>query len=163
MRWVAGNLLRDDIGALLAPGAAPVIAWSGWLGDNPFERDPRTWGPPGLAALQSSLEQLLGSGASLPSPLWLRPHARHVLCDAHRCAGFCAAWSSRGVSLALDPLALLEPEMVADATTHLERMFERLSPFTSAVVLPHTGPLAGTIGEMVGRTIPGVLRLAAPE
>ncbi len=135
-QWTAGNILRDGIVGVLSIAGPTVIAWSGWLADQPFERDPQAWGPAGMAALEARLTRLAHETGGRLDRLWLRPHSRHILCDPHRCAGFLERHRSAGIGLAVDPMALLEAEMMDDAQDHLTRIIERLAPIAASLVAP---------------------------
>lgn len=128
--WLDANPLAADWTVDPALAAYPVIVWSGWLGDNPFAADPRAWGGEAERALDAVVQQC-AAGPNAPE-LWLRPHARHVLGDAHRVARFLERNRGLNVGLALDPLALLEDSMLPKAEDHLERIFQRLAPIAAA-------------------------------
>ena len=66
------------------------------------------------------------------------PHARHVLCDAHRTASFLDERTDLGLALA--PVAMLESDMLHDAQDHLERTLITLGGRASCVVLQNVRP-----------------------
>ncbi|MEM1167146.1 MAG: hypothetical protein AAGI30_12755 [Planctomycetota bacterium] len=127
----SANLATDSLVAM--DGAPRLIVWSGWLGDEPFERHPGTWMPSGLEALNGAVDAWLASPASEATRLVLRPHARHVLCDPQRCFSFLRARTDQPIGLALDPDALLEDSMHGTRDEHLDRTFEALGPMCDAV------------------------------
>lgn len=116
-------------------GTVPLIVWSGWLGDEPFERDPRAWGGAGAAVLDAAIERWGSLGGSGGPWLLFRPHARHILGDAHRCAKFFERHAAAGIGLALDAPAMLENSMLDSAEDHVTRSFERLGEVSSVVYL----------------------------
>ena len=163
-----------SVGGVL-PRVHAIACWSGGGGgdheeERPglFDADPRSWGPAGLAALSSFVD-----GVVLPSlrrssaRLWLRPHARHVLCDSVRAERFVLARVSAqpapgstdaldaanagGVRLMADPSALLTRSMLARADDHFERAMESIARVHSggglgAVVLTN---IAGSVEDNV--------------
>lgn len=144
-------VLRDDVlrlspGTIAAAGAiAPrLIAWSGSLADEPGERDPRTWGPAGLAALREALARLREPLVRANARLLLRPHARHVLCDPQRCVTLLNEWEKSGdpFALALDPAAMIEESMHEHAEDHARRAIEAVAGRAEIVILSGSGELA---------------------
>ncbi|GAB4514726.1 MAG: hypothetical protein Tsb0013_19120 [Phycisphaerales bacterium] len=117
-----------------APGGR-LIVWSGSLGEGLFERSPETWLPTGMERLRAWLDR---AARARGVQLLLRPHARHVLCDAHRTAGFLAERPDLGLALA--PVALLESDMLHDAEDHIVRTLETLGGRASCVVLQNIRP-----------------------
>ena len=105
----------------------PMVAWSGWLGDQPaagkglWRSDPATWGPGGLKALHEIIRRLTVNGLT---PV-LRPHARHLLCDPQRCLSLLNGDGPR-FRILLDPVAMLTPDMLKTAEDHLVRAVESL-------------------------------------
>jgi hypothetical protein len=124
------------------PGAT-IIAWSGHPDADtadPFARTPEAWLPGALPALLTRLETLEPTLTRLRIRLLIRPHARHVFSDAPRCAAILRApWRSAStcphIGIALDPVAMLEPSMLATATDHIRRTLESLADRASLVVL----------------------------
>lgn len=139
-----------DRGARLAPR---LVAWSGSLAEEPFARDPRTWGPAGLEAFREAAARLAPILRARNATLLLRPHARHVLCDPQRCVTLVHQWRERGepFGLALDAAAMIEDSMAADAGDHLRRAMEWLSPL-AAVVFVREAPPGGSGDEPVMET-----------
>ncbi|MFM9957338.1 MAG: hypothetical protein ACKVZJ_04635 [Phycisphaerales bacterium] len=131
--WWGGNLLREETPEVEGNDAEPVMMWSGWMGEDVFERDPRCWGPAGMTALRERLAALRAGGER--RTILLRPHARHVLNDPQRCAAFQTEYGPLGFGLVLDAAAMLEDSMIAQAPDHLERIFERLGPLSPWVVV----------------------------
>lgn len=152
-------LLRDA-NPLASPPPSPASAaasvyWSGWLSDDPFARDPRTWGPAGLSGLcrwvdAAATPSTSSSPAATPPAILLRPHCRHVLSDVQRCLSFFrpsqAGPAGRvygpppAVGLVLDPVALLEPSMLPRAEDHLSRIILTLGPIADAIWLADASP-----------------------
>ena len=120
-----------------APGGR-LIVWSGSLGEDLFDRAPETWLPEGMRRLDAWLGRALEACAVTNTELLLRPHARHVLCDAHRIASFLG--DHPDVGLALAPVALLESDMLHDAEDHLIRALETLGERASCVLLQNLRP-----------------------
>ncbi len=122
-------------------GVAPapvVVAWSGTPGAGPaerFERDPRAWLPGAAAALDVALDRLAPRLETEERRLWLRPHARHVLGDAHRVRSFLDGRNDgRLIGLLLDPASMVESGMEAEGLGHVERALESLAGRSAAVV-----------------------------
>lgn len=139
-----GNLLAPDPPAIPANIPAPrLIAWSGTLAEGAmFDRDVRTWMPAGLEAFRSMCDAVRPFLDAAGVRLLFRSHARHVLCDPHRCATLLREWRDIGApfALALDAAAMLEQSMLTDAEDHLERAFGALAPLADAVILANAGP-----------------------
>ncbi|MEM1422739.1 MAG: hypothetical protein AAGH64_01935 [Planctomycetota bacterium] len=132
------NILDDDAWRPDPSDDAPggrLIVWSGAIADGLFEKSPATWMPSGLERLGAWLDRSGGAGAAR---ILVRPHARHVLCDAHRTASFLA--DRDHVGLALAPVALLESDMLHDAQDHLERALITLGRRAECVVLQNVRP-----------------------
>lgn len=149
-RFLHINPLADPAhlaSALAEPGAGPVCVWSGTLADPEeglFARDPRTWMPAGLDALDGTVRGVLdkadATGDHGRPALLLRPHARHVLCDPQRCLTLLDRWADLPVGLALDASAMLEPSMLGAVEDHLARALEALGHHAAAVFLTDLRP-----------------------
>lgn len=138
-------VLRDDVLRLSPEGIAAggviaprLIAWSGSLADDPSERDPRTWGPAGLASLRGALARWREPLIRANWRLLLRPHARHILCDPQRCVTMLNEWEKSGepFALALDPAAMIEESMQSNADDHARRACEALASRSAIIVVP---------------------------
>jgi hypothetical protein len=133
---VAGNPLADGWTLPEQPEAGRLILFSGWLaepiGQGLFSNSFQTWGPTGRAAFRAFIERMSNAGALGPpgaGTLCFRPHARHVLADPTTCLSFLRAHEQdepRRFELLLDPVAMLTPDMLADAEDHLVRTFVAL-------------------------------------
>lgn len=143
------TILLDAVNAGAAVGEAGVdrwIIWSGWLGGSKFERDPRTWGPRGLAAWRGWMDRASADLAGSRTRLLVRPHARHAMCDVQRCASWLSELDKAGpgrrelFGLALEPAALLEPEMLPQAEDHLRRAIETLGPKAEVILVSGARP-----------------------
>jgi hypothetical protein len=127
--------------ASVASAGQPVACWSGSGqaiedDDDLFEADPRSWGPTALAALTSFVDdRVLPEIARGARQLWLRPHARHVLCDSVRAERFVVPRATRGLRLLADPTALLTRAMLARADDHYERAMESVARVCAAGAL----------------------------
>jgi len=132
-----GNPLAIQPGEAAAglPDAPVVIAWSGGLGEDLFSRDPRTWLPPGRAALERWLDAALPEMERRGGRLLIRPHARHVVSDAHAAVSLLDARAGAPLGLALDPAALLEASMLGDLDDHLVRTLALAGPRAEVIVL----------------------------
>ena len=132
-----GNPLAIDPGKAVAalPDGPSVIAWSGGLGESLFARDPRTWLPPGRAALERWLDAALSETERRGGRLLVRPHARHVISDAHTAVSLLDARAGAPLGLALDPAALLEASMLTDLDDHLVRTLALAGPRAEVIVL----------------------------
>jgi sugar phosphate isomerase/epimerase len=141
--WAAAgssNILTDDgVEELLRaiPVSGGLVAWSGWMGDGPGERDFRTWSAEGWARLEAACDRVVPSLAAHGVELLLRPHSAHVLSDVPSCLRFFRQREGQAVGLLLDPEAMLTPAMVGDAPDRLERILWALGPqeWTRAVVV----------------------------
>jgi len=113
---------------------APWIVWSGSLASDLTTPELRNWMGPGLAALAPAVAGLAAQAQERGSRLLIRPHARHILCDALSTRRWLEEQDAASIGLALDPLALLEPPMLDAAEEHLERIFETLGPLSEALL-----------------------------
>jgi hypothetical protein len=136
-----GNLL-SDLDAL--PDEAPgrrLIAWSGSRSeDDLFARDPSTWMPAGLEELHTALDRLSTIAQDRGWTISIRPHARHVLCDAQRTRTMFTQHERPNIGLVLDPLALLERDMLDQWEEHTNRNCEALAPLVRALWLENIAP-----------------------
>jgi len=147
--FVGGNPLDDHWAVDAELPGAWILAWSGTLGGALFEGTPANWmrGPKELDRLCDALEpQLSRHGKRLV----LVPHARHVLSDARSAlTWWCervipgqdpnlvrrSPTGARPFGLALDPAALLEPSMLADAEDHLRSLLAAFGPRIDVLLL----------------------------
>lgn len=124
---------------------SPIVCWSGWLGEADsaegwFERVPRQWLPSSRAVWDRVAQ------SADRARLILRPHARHLLSDGPGCLNYLRGGEER--RLLLDPVAMLEPEMLPDADDHVRRMLVTLGPLAWGLVVsdvtvresPNRGP-----------------------
>ena len=136
--WTAQNILAVDmdIDALLALPGPRIICWSGHPRDDLFERSPESWSADAFERLCGLCARLAPRLRSAAKSLLLRPHARHVLCDAARCAAFIrdhARPANWPIALALDPMALIEDDMQGDQSDHITRTLESLGELSACV------------------------------
>lgn len=141
----------------IAPAAAKVVGWSGWVGEGDpphdiFPKDPRTWGPAAWSGLASACERLLPTLTQRRAELCLRPHARHVLSDPQRCLAFLKGREDQPIRLLLEPAAFLTGGMLAAAADHLERAFSALGghPSTWAVLLTNRARVNDHDDDLLG-------------
>jgi hypothetical protein len=118
-------VLSPDFDLASAPRGADLVAWSGGLGDNLFEPDPRTWLPGGWERLRARLDHALPTLLGRGQRLFLRTHARHVISDGPSSARL-ATWAGEsGFATAFFPLldagAILTTPMRPTAEDHLDR------------------------------------------
>lgn len=126
------HLASHDTGSPIADAVTSgglLVAYSGRL-DMPH----RTWGLAGAEALNLRAERLRTIMREQGATVLLRPHHADILSDIQRCLAFARA-ERGGLNLAMDPVALLAPSMIAGAADHLSR-------FADAIV---TGPAPGAI------------------
>lgn len=136
LRWGGEKNILSDARALnWATQGERVIVWSGSLSDDLFGRDPGTWGPRGLEALRSTIGSLASEARAGGFEVWLRPHARHVLCDVQRAVRLLHEWRDLPVGLALDAASMLETSMAGEAEDHFRRAYEALGPLAKAVIV----------------------------
>jgi hypothetical protein len=122
--------LRSDLDRLArqARSVHACVVWSGTLGDELFDADPRTWGPRGRAAWAERLAELLAVARSHRLQLWIRPHARHVVSDAPTIDRMLAdhagdiAHEQAPLRILSDPASMFTRSMLAYAEDHLERV-----------------------------------------
>jgi hypothetical protein len=125
------------------------IVHSGTPADGLFDTHPLSWGAPAQDAFYAWCERATASGAEL----WIRTHARHVLCDATRCVTF-AEWIAEKalpISILLEPESLFEGEMAADLEDHVERMFRLAGPAIAGVLVGGGAPGADIPVERLAR------------
>ncbi|MEM9083444.1 MAG: TIM barrel protein [Planctomycetota bacterium] len=139
--------------------ASRVILWTGWSGDEPFERHPLTWGPASLDQFRKAIDAASRAAAETGTTLLLRPHARHVLADPQRCLSFFRERAdSDRVGLVLDTASMLEASMVEKVEDHLERAVDALAEHAAAVWLSdvQTSDTLDALGEPeLRRVAPG--------
>ncbi|MCA9294074.1 MAG: hypothetical protein KDA20_09700 [Phycisphaerales bacterium] len=139
--WRELNLLASDadFDVLLAAEASRIACWSGHPGKGMFERSPESWSAGAMERLCDMCTELAPRLRDAGKTLLLRPHARHVLCDAARCASFIrdrARPNNWPIGLALDPAALIEQDMQGDIEDHITRILESLGGLCACVMLP---------------------------
>ncbi len=112
-----------------------LIAWSGSAGESMFARNARSWMPESRHALEAMCDALAPGLAESGRRLVFRPNARHVLSDAHACRAFLEAHHEQPIGVLLDPIGMLEPELLDQAEDHFGRWFEALGASCEGVVL----------------------------
>ncbi|GAB4382767.1 MAG: hypothetical protein Kow0022_01010 [Phycisphaerales bacterium] len=121
-----GHASRANLAEVPPPpgGAGWRVCWSGWVGEADidsgwFERVPGGWMPSSQQTWKAVMQKVDEADGVV-----LRPHARHLLSDGPGCR----AWLQGGPGrhLLLDPVAMLEPEMLPDADEHIERLLAML-------------------------------------
>jgi len=112
-----------------------LIAWSGSVAELMFERDVRSWMPESRSAFEAMCDALAPVLESSGRRLVFRPCSRHVLSDAHACRAFLEGHRERPIGVLLDPIGMLEPEMLEEIDDHLDRSFEMLGPLCEGVAL----------------------------
>ncbi len=137
-------------------GEGISVMWSGGLGAQPFDPNPRTWLSEGWEALAHAREEL---GAAT----MLRPHAAHVVSDGLSCARL----AREGHGMALSPASMLPPSLHPDLDDHLVRIFELAAPHASLLILEdlHRGRLeAASAGQgcMPGPLLARLIRRLLP-
>lgn len=146
--WLGPALVGANAAALdtlIAHPDAPglLMAWSGGLGDGPFDRSPRTWMTPGREALAEACDRVTPLLEGAGRRLLVRTHCRHVLSDAPACAAFAKARAGGPLGVALDPASMLEASMLRGVEDHLERLFALAAPHSEAVVAMQVAPPTG--------------------
>lgn len=114
-----------------------TICWSGWLGAaDPgagwFERSPGQWLPSARQTWDRAAADL-----DRVERMVLRPHARHLLSDGPGCLQWLR--QQEGRRLLLDPVAMLEPEMLPDADDHVTRLLSTVGALAWGVVVSDVG------------------------
>lgn len=115
------------------PECGSWVCWSGWLGESDpqrgwYERVPGQW----LGSSQDAwtrVESVLDRAGGAV----LRPHARHLVSDGPTCLNWLRGRPDR--KLLLDPVAMLEPEMLEAGDDHIERVLEMVGPLAWGVVV----------------------------
>lgn len=137
--WREENPLTQDLFASPEPTAPPLASWSGWI---PADADPslpgiHTWTGQGWNALTSMCDRLGPIHAERGQQILFRPCASHVLSDPRSCLTFFRDRTESPFGLLLDPIAMLTPPMLPDASDHLDRTLSTLltRPETRGVVL----------------------------
>jgi len=154
-----GLSMRNPIAPGESPGAwidgrpenvTHLIAWTGTLDDELFGREnPQTWLGPGREALLGFLAEIAPLLIERGAGLLLRPHCRHVLGDATTARSFLDTLDPNfPVGLALDPAAILEPEMCKAGADHCRRTFEILGPVSDLVILSGAEAVEGGVGPV---------------
>jgi hypothetical protein len=146
-----GNLLRASPGEVVE-GSMPVVAWSGWLGEDAdesrgvFARDFRTWTKPAWAEFDGAIDRVVPELVRAGTELWLRPHSRHFLADPQTCVSFLLRRLNQPIRVLLDPASMLTSSMLARAEDHLERALTALAvrPGVAAVLLANVERPEGT-------------------
>ncbi|MFO0961982.1 MAG: hypothetical protein U0625_03640 [Phycisphaerales bacterium] len=185
--FVEGNLLSPDFAFDAELPGQWIFTWSGTLAADLASVSPANWmrGPQTLAAACDSLAPQL---ARHRRRLLLVPHARHILSDARSAlTWWCervipgqdpavvrtAPAGERAFGLALDPGAMLEPSMLADAPDHLRSLVTHVGARADAIILRDMAPSAqdpellapcsaGT-GALPGALLWELVREAVPE
>ena len=171
---IEANPLTADPGVAFLDGHPGIsgggrrIFWSGTLADDLNEPHPYNWMEPGRAALA---ERLTSVDDAVRKSILLRPHARHVLSDMPSVRRWLDERDDDGIDapgIALEPAALFEPGMIADAEDHLIRILEVLGPRVDLLIVsdaddtapavrraPGDGALPGGIfGKLVAEHVP---------
>ena len=130
-----GNPLADDwFGLVDLPGDL-LVAWSGTLADELFGDDPRTWMSVGHEKFESFCDAIREPLSASGNRLCFRPHARHVLSDPQGTLDFLRRREGEPFGLALAPVDLLLPSMLADAEDHFIRILESMVPRADLLLL----------------------------
>lgn len=138
IRWLPGNpLSAASPPAIPAEPPPAVAAWSGWTGDDdtPFAPSPRNWLPGSRERLAAWCDRIAEDLHAARARLLLRPHARHVLSDIPGVRSFLDARPDDTIGLLLDPAGMMEPAMLEEADTFLERLTDTLLPRADALLL----------------------------
>ncbi len=127
------NILAGAVRPLPAMDLPPwLVVHSGWFPedvparDEIYPEDPRVWMGEGRARLDEIAPWLADQARLRGARLALRPHARQVLSDPHVCAAFLAAHQDEPIDIALDPVAMLTPDMLGCVEDHLTRISQAL-------------------------------------
>ncbi len=141
------NILAGAVPPLPSTDLPPyVVTHSGWLPedaparDEIYPEDPRVWMGEGRNRLDEIAPWLAEEAFVRGARLALRPHARHVLSDPHACLAFLEAHDNKPIDIALDPVAMLTPDMLSCAEDHLTRIADALfdHPRVAMVLLRNT-------------------------
>ena len=131
-----------------------LVIWSGTLGDDLFQSDPRNWMAGGRSALDSFCGRIASELEQRDIRLAIRPHARHVLSDGLSTRRFFDDHADSPFELALDPAAMLEPSMAHAVEEHLERIFEMLGIRAAMVFLDEADNQVAVLRRLIAEHIP---------
>ncbi|MEM9558747.1 MAG: hypothetical protein AAF995_00445 [Planctomycetota bacterium] len=133
------NLLDDAFDAKQASGVGPadlpLVVRTGWLGErhgigsgeHVWTAHPAQWLSGAREQFDVAVDALLEALGD--RPLWLWPHARHVLSDGPSTRRWLEARAevrpgARGLGVLLEPTALLTEAMIAEREEHLDRVVQ---------------------------------------
>ncbi len=131
-----------------------VVLPTGWLAAGPLERSARTWGSEGVAALDQACKRICPWAEGRQVRVLLRPHCRHVLSDVQRSVAFLREHAGSAIGLMLDPCALLEESMLAQAEDHLRLALVHLGPLAEGVWLAGVRFAPGGLPEDPASPVP---------
>ncbi len=127
------NILAGAVPALPAMDLPNwLVTHSGWLPENApardevYPEDPRVWMGEGRVRLDEIAPWLAQEARVRGGRLALRPHARQILSDPHACLAFLDTHDNEPIDIALDPIAMLTPDMLSCAEDHLTRIADAL-------------------------------------
>lgn len=151
--WRPVSFLATDVTRV--EGGSLVACWSGSVDDEEgvFTPSVRTWGPAGQAEFEKAAMRL-EKGDQQRSAVWLRTHARHVLCDSVRCERVFAKHATERLKLLADPAGLFTRQMVGKAEDHLHRTMESFARQWSSTNQIAAVVLTGLMDSMVGEADP---------
>lgn len=132
--WWSGQFVMRGVHVPedLAAGSR-LIVWSGGMGEEPFEEDPRTWMGAGQARFEGQLAGAVCACERRGVTLVVRPHAHHAISDAPSVIRLLTR--EPRVQVLLDPVAMITSSMAAAAEDHVERILSLCAAQAEAGVL----------------------------
>jgi hypothetical protein len=142
-----GNLLAAGHSRLSPTRAKVNWCWSGWLGEQTFASDPRTWMPEGRRAFRAAIDTLASEPSAAERRFIFIPHACHAVSDTPTCLALAKDSPNRPLGFALSPGTMIDEFMSRNMDDHLHRLFESLGSKCAAVLLPAPDMLARSAGR----------------
>ena len=163
--WGARLVSPSPVDQPAMPEGALVWSWTGGMGEDLFEEEPRTWMGQGAAALDASLDRLRPLLEARGVRLLLRTHAAHALGDIPSGLRLLREREGQPFGLLLDPVAMLTFTMRDDAPDHFARIAQALAGQSEGIVIDTTdAALAGLLLDALERSpLRADVILACPE
>lgn len=142
-----------------------LVTWTGTLadGDDLFAAHPHNWLQHGRAALDGFCERIVPELKQSHIHIVFRPHARHILSDPASTLYFLNDHLGEPFELALDPAAMLEPDMIPDIDEHFLRIFESLGSRAMMVLIRETDLPPGEIDDLIAEHVPATTPIVLLE
>jgi len=135
-RIADGNVLAAAHCRLSPTRAKVNWCWSGWVGEQPFASDPRTWMPEGRRAFRAAIETLASEASAAERRIIFIPHVCHAVSDIPTCLTLAKDFPDGAFGFALSPGTMIDEFMSRNTDDHVQRLFESLGAACAAVLLP---------------------------